>query len=89
MTGIEAVYSFCASSLFPSSIALTTFFMNVRILDRIATFLLRDFSEVRALFRAEAIFAKIIPLCRLCVRAPYYAFFAIKCQLKTLEFSLN
>lgn len=68
ITGTEAVYNCWASSLFPESIALTTFLINVRSLDLIATFCCLDFSEVRALLRAEAIFAKICPLeSELCV----------------------
>ena len=41
--------------------ALTTLLMKVRRRDLIATLRCLDFSAVRALLRAEAIFAKIIP----------------------------
>jgi hypothetical protein len=43
--------------------AFTIFLRCVRNLERIATLRWRDFSEVRALFLAEAILAKIFPLC--------------------------
>jgi len=67
ITETESWYSFCASSLLPASIALTTFLMNVRRRDLIATLCCLDFSAVRALLRAEAIFAKIYPFSVQCL----------------------
>ncbi len=62
MTETESWYSFIASSLFPVSMAFTTFLIYVRNRDLMATLCCLDFSAVRALLRAEAIFAKIYPL---------------------------